>query len=80
MSDGEDGNGDVLTLVANRPSVKRDDETVAPGDAYATVKGQRTATSLKFIRRGGRSFAMPYGYLPIAWCEPPDTILIEYWK
>jgi hypothetical protein len=21
---------------------------------------------------------MPYGYLPIAWCEPPGSILIEY--
>jgi hypothetical protein len=76
MSDGEDG--DVLTLASNRPSVKRDDETIAPGDAYATVKGQRAATALKFIRRGGPSFTMPYAYLPILWREAADTLLVEY--
>ena len=79
MSKDEDSNGDVLTLVTNsRHSAKRDEETIAAGDAYATVKGPRTAISLKFIRRDQPTFAVPYAYLPIPWCVAADTLLVEY--
>jgi hypothetical protein len=79
MSDGGEDGSDTLTLVANnRPATKRDDESVAAGDAYATVKGPRTATSLKFIRRDRPPFAVPYAYLPIPWCQAADTLLVEY--
>lgn len=55
-----------------------DEEEIAPGDAFATVTGQRTAKALEFIRHGGRSFIVPYGYAPLLWWEPPGLLLVEY--
>jgi hypothetical protein len=79
MSD-DDTDGDHLQLVSNRQPTpgNRSDEAVALGDAYATAKGQRAADMLEFRRKDGTGFAMPYGYRPILWSHPPDTILIEY--
>lgn len=76
--DGKDG--DHLHLVSNREPVpdRRQDEAVAQGNAYATVKGQRIAEALEFIREDGSSVVMPYGYRPILWAHPPAVILIEY--
>jgi hypothetical protein len=70
-------------LRAKRPGMPPDgddgvDELVATGDAYATVKGQRHADILRFLRQRRRSFAMPYGYLPIPWWESPALLLLEY--
>lgn len=78
MSDDQDN--EHLHLVSNRKPMPetRPDEAVAPGHAYAIAKGQRAAESLQFRRRDGSSFAIPYGYRPILWGHPPDSILIEY--
>ena len=82
MDDSDDG--ELLTLVHSRPHVLREQEssegeTVAPGKAFATVKGgQRLATSLEFIPRVGESFDIRYAYLPHLWIRRPDTILVEY--
>jgi hypothetical protein len=54
------------------------EELVADGNAYATVKGPRQADSLRFLRRGRRSFSMPYAYLPVLWWESPILLLLEY--
>jgi hypothetical protein len=72
-----------LRLVTNRRGVEPEtyeqpEEDIAQGDAYATAKGQRNAAYLQFRRKDGTSFAMPYGYRPILWGHPPDSILIEY--
>ena len=77
---GDDKDNEHLHLVSNREPVpdKRSDEAVALGNAYATAKGQRAAESLEFRRKDGTSFAMPYGYRPILWGHPPDSMLIEY--
>ena len=50
----------------------------ALGNAFATVKGQRTADALEYRRKDGSSVTVPYGYRPILWGHPPDTILVEY--
>jgi hypothetical protein len=79
-------NGDRLLLVkptlparrASIPPEGDDDELVATGDAYATVKGQRQAEGLRFRRLRRRSFAMLYDYRPIPWCESPGLLLLEY--
>jgi len=55
-----------------------DDEDIAPGEAYATVRGQRIAGSIEFIPRDGDPFVVPYAYLPLLWPRRPDTLLIEY--
>jgi hypothetical protein len=55
-----------------------DDELVAAGDAYATVRGLRHAEGLRFRRRGRRSFTMSYDYRPIPWWESPGLLLLEY--
>jgi hypothetical protein len=78
--------GDPLLLVkpalsarrAIRPPDDEDGEMVATGDAYATVKGQRQAEGLRFLRLRRRSFAMPYDYRPIPWWESPGLLLLEY--
>jgi hypothetical protein len=54
------------------------DEAVAPGEAFAVVKGGRAASSLEFIRRDGRSFCVPYSYAPLLWWNPPGSLVIEY--
>ncbi len=53
-------------------------ELVAPGDAYATMRGVKAAASLRFLRRDGKAFAMPYAYHPIIWGESPALLLVEY--
>jgi hypothetical protein len=77
-----DGNSllpDVLTRFGAKPKPNdSDDETVAPGNAYAVARGPRQPPALKFIRSTGRSFSLSYGYLPIPWWETPDALLIEY--
>jgi hypothetical protein len=79
-----DDDGEFPKLVANRGPADsgeletRRDEAVALGHAYATAKGQRQADTLQFRRKDKSSFAMPYGYRPIAWWYPTDTILVEY--
>src|ERR1700730_17073041 len=80
---GEGDDGEFLSLVTNRPVAggetdKRPDEAVALGNAFATAKGQRLAESIEFQRQDRTSFTMPYGYRPITWWYPDDTILIEY--
>jgi hypothetical protein len=81
---GDDEDGEFLTLIANRASAEasdpdtRRDEAVAIGYAYATAKGQRLADALEFRRKDKTAFTMPYGYRPIIWWHPPETILIEY--
>lgn len=55
-----------------------DGELVAPGDIYATARGQRLALSLEFIHKDGASFSMPYALLPLLWWHPPGTLIIEY--
>jgi hypothetical protein len=79
MSD-DDNDNEHLHLISNRKPMpdKRPDEAVALGNAYATVKGQRTAEALEFRRKDGTSFIMPYGYRPILWGHPPDAMMIEY--
>ena len=54
------------------------DELVAPGDIYASTHGPRLALAIEFIARDGRSFAVPYSYLPILWWHPPALLTIEY--
>lgn len=80
MSADEDS-GKFLSLVNSRASAKRaeqKDESAA-GDAYGTVKGQRTATTLRLIRRNGKPVSIPYAYLPIIWGDHlPGLVLIEY--
>jgi hypothetical protein len=69
------------TLLVRRAIITPDDdgdELVATGDAYATVKGQRQADSLRFLRSNRRSFTMPYDYLPVPWWESPALLLLEY--
>lgn len=69
--------GEFLNLVADRRP-EREEET-AEGDSYARVLGQRTATVLRFIRRDGKPFSMPYALLPIVWGDYlPLSVLIEY--
>jgi hypothetical protein len=68
----------LITRRAIIPPEGDDDELVATGDAYATVKGQRQADSLRFLRRKRRSFTMPYDYLPVPWWESPLLLLLEY--
>jgi hypothetical protein len=60
------------------PIDDNDEEVIATGDAYATVKGQRQADSLRFLRHNRRSFTMPYDYLPVPWWESPLLLLLEY--
>lgn len=55
-----------------------DDELVAAGDAYATVRGQRHAEGLRFVRQSRRTFTMLYDYRPIPWYDSPDLLLLEY--
>lgn len=79
----DDGNRLLLVkpaLVPKRAIIppEGDGDEVAAGDAYATVKGQRQADSLRFLRRKGRSFTMPYDYLPVPWWESPALLLLEY--
>jgi hypothetical protein len=74
---------EFLHLITNRripepEPYEQPGEDVALGNAYATVKGQRNAGYLEFRLKDGTSFAMPYGYRPIVWKDPPDAILIEY--
>lgn len=54
------------------------DVLIAPGDTYATVTGQRTASSIEFIPRDEDAFVIPYGYLPLLWMKRPATLLVEY--
>lgn len=74
--------GELLTLLPPRGNARPDheapEEAVAPGHAFATVKGPRAARSLEFIRRDGSSFCVPYGYLPLCWWQPPGSLLVEY--
>jgi hypothetical protein len=79
----DDKDREFLHLVSNRRAAEPEayeelEEEVASGDAYATAKGQRTADSLEFRREDGTAFTIPYGYRPILWGHPPDSILIEY--
>jgi hypothetical protein len=60
------------------PEGNDEEELVAAGDAYATVKGQRHAEGLTFLRRGRRDFSMLYDYRPIPWVESPALLLLEY--
>ena len=81
--DDENKDHEFLHLVTNRrvtepEPYEESEEEIAQGDAYATVKGQRNATYLEYRRKDGTSFAIPYGYRPIVWGHPPDSILIEY--
>lgn len=83
---GDDGNaipftarvGDDPKHGGKPPEPGDDSEQVAPGDIYATVTGQRLALSLEFIRKDGRSFSVPYSYLPLLWWKPPGSLMIEY--
>jgi len=81
MSEGEDG-GDFLSLVTSRiPAIGPQQREAEAGDndIYTTVTGQRTADTLRFVRRTGKPFTMPYGLLPIVWGDYlPTMILIEY--
>jgi hypothetical protein len=76
--------GERLLLVKPALHVRRpvsppdDDELVADGDAYATIRGQRQAEGLRFRRHRRRSFTMPYDYRPIPWWESPALLLLEY--
>jgi hypothetical protein len=54
------------------------DELVAPGKIYATTNGPRLALAIEFIGKDGRSFTVPYSYLPLLWWKPNDSIIIEY--
>jgi hypothetical protein len=54
------------------------DELPGPGDAYATVSGQRLALNLEFIWRDGGSIIVPYACLPLLWWHPPHAMIIEY--
>jgi hypothetical protein len=76
----DDDNGKFLSLVNSR-TAKRPEENdeSAAGDAYATVKGQRTASTLRLFRGNGKPVSMPYAYLPIIWGDHlPSQVLIEY--
>lgn len=81
--DDQNKDREFLHLVTNRRALESEpyeqpEEEVAQGNAYATAKGQRDAGYLQFRRKDGTSLAMPYGYRPIIWGHPPDSILIEY--
>lgn len=81
--DDQNQDREFLHLVTNRRVAEPEpyeepEEEIAQGDAYATVKGQRNAPYLEYRRKDGTSFAMPYGYRPIVWGHPPDSILVEY--
>ena len=54
------------------------EEIVAPGNAFAVARGTRAPTTLRFLRRNGKRFALPYGNMPIIWGESPALVLIEY--
>jgi hypothetical protein len=77
---GDDDSGKFLSLV-NPRAAKRPEEKdeAAAGDAYATVKGQRTASTLRLLRANGKPVSIPYAYLPIIWGDHlPGLVLIEY--
>lgn len=79
--DDDDKGGEVLSFLANRGSARRPQLGNEPtaGDIYATVMGQRSASVLRFIRRSGKPFSMPYALLPIVWGDYlPGVVLMEY--
>lgn len=56
---------------------------VAPGNAYATLAGQRRAISLEYRLLSGNGFVVPYAYRPLLWWQPAsmdgkDSIIVEY--
>lgn len=55
-----------------------DDELIAPGKIYAVTSGPRLSLAIEFISKAGRSFAVPYSYLPLLWWQPPGSLIIEY--
>jgi hypothetical protein len=54
------------------------DELVAPGKIYAATNGPRLSLAIEFISKDGRSFTVPYSYLPLLWWQPHDSLIIEY--
>ena len=60
------------------PQQDEPDELVAPGDIYAATCGPRLSLAIEYISKAGRSFTVPYSYLPLLWWEPPGSLIIEY--
>ncbi len=83
--DDNNGNGPIALAGDAGPADQasgsepaEDDIKVAAGDIYASVRGTRLAIAIEFIRQDGRSFSVPYSYLPLLWWHPPGLLLIEY--
>ena len=81
----DSGDGKILAFAEREAGRKAEGadgdpsaEAVAPGDAYATVTGQRQALSLEFIRPNGDSFTVPYSYRPLLWWQAPASLILEY--
>ena len=61
------------------PSGDEPEETVAPGNAFAVVRGLRSPITLRFLHADGSLIhALPYGYLPVIWGHSPGVTVIEY--
>ena len=78
---GDDDGGGFLSLVSNRAPVKRTEPQgeADAASAYGVVKGQRTATTLRLIRKNRKPVTLPYAYLPIIWGDYlPELVLIEF--
>jgi hypothetical protein len=82
MGDSDTLPSPFLTRINPRPASPLHDEPeeiVAPGNAFAVVRGLRPPPTLVFFDADGNLMhAMPYGYLPIIWGHSPGVIVIEY--
>jgi hypothetical protein len=65
-------------VVPDNNSADDDDELVAPGNIYAATSGPRLSLAIEFIGKSGRSFTVPYSYLPLLWWQPHASLIIEY--
>jgi hypothetical protein len=79
MGRDEDGN-EFLSLVAKRsPARKPAWEEDAVGDAYGLLRGLGEASTLRFVRPGGKPFTAPYSLLTFVWGDYlPELLLLEY--
>jgi hypothetical protein len=78
---GEEDGSEFLSLVAKRPVGQRPEreEDEAVDDAYGVLHGQREASTLRFIRHGGKPFTAPYSLMSFVWGDHlPQLLLIEY--
>jgi hypothetical protein len=72
----------VTSLPAKPPPAKeaaeKEEDDMAPGDAWRSLRGERHALHLVFVFRDGEDFSMPYALLPTTWSGAGGSFLIEY--